>query len=88
VAEELRAELVGTILAVESRVGEWVDAGATVAVIESMKMEIPVLVVEPGTVVAVAVAPGDTVQCGDVVATIQCGPAPDRPPDVSPTVIA
>ena len=42
-------------------------AGDTVVLLESMKMEIPVLVEGPGTVRAIKVAPGDVVQEGDVL---------------------
>ena len=45
-------------------------AGDTVVLLESMKMEIPVLVDAPGTVRAIKVAPGDVVQEGDVLVEI------------------
>ena len=46
------------------------DAGDTVVLLESMKMEIPVLLEAPGTVRAVKVAPGDVVQEGDVLVEV------------------
>jgi biotin carboxyl carrier protein len=71
VAEQVRAELVGNVLEVTVSVGEAVQAGHTVAVLESMKMEIPVLTEGAGTVVEVGVQPGDVVQAGDVLVVVQ-----------------
>ena len=47
--------------------GDTVEAGDTVVVLESMKMEIPVIAEAPGTVRAVKVAAADVVQEGDVL---------------------
>jgi biotin carboxyl carrier protein len=44
-----------------------VAVGDTVVLLESMKMEIPVIAEAPGTVRAVKIAPGDVVQEGDVL---------------------
>ena len=52
-------------------VGDEVAAGAPVLVLESMKMEIPVVPEEPGTVVEIRVEPGDVVQEGDVLVVLQ-----------------
>ncbi len=41
--------------------------GDTVVLLESMKMEIPVIAEQPGTVRGVKVGPGDVVQEGDVL---------------------
>ncbi|MGZ6855377.1 MAG: biotin/lipoyl-binding carrier protein, partial [Mycobacteriaceae bacterium] len=51
-------------------VGDVLAQGDTVVILESMKMEIPVLVEEAGTVESVAVAEGDDVQPGDVLAVV------------------
>jgi len=64
------AEMVANVMSVAVAVGDKVEAGATVALLESMKMEIPVLVDEGGTVSAVKVAAGDVVQEGDVLITV------------------
>ena len=64
------AEMVANVMSVAVAAGDRVAAGDTVVLLESMKMEIPVLVEEPGTVSAVKVAPGDVVQEGDVLVEV------------------
>ncbi|MEX0426157.1 biotin/lipoyl-binding carrier protein [Nocardioides sp. DS6] len=64
------AEMVANVMSVAVSPGDAVAVGDTVVLLESMKMEIPVLVEEPGTVSAVKVAPGDVVQEGDVLIEI------------------
>jgi acetyl-CoA carboxylase biotin carboxyl carrier protein len=70
VAEEVRAEMVANIAKVLVAPGDVLEAGAAVVILESMKMEIPVLLEHAGTVTAVHVAEGDVVQEGDVIAEI------------------
>ena len=67
VAEQIRAEMVANVLSVLVSDGEQVDAGQPVVIMESMKMEIPVLAEVGGTVSTVFVAEGDVVQEGDVM---------------------
>lgn len=67
---EIVAEMVANVLTLTVEPGERVAAGDTVVLLESMKMEIPVLVEAPGTVRAIKVAPGDVVQEGDVLVEI------------------
>ena len=67
---EIAAEMVANVMTIEVAVGDVVDVGDTVVLLESMKMEIPVLVEQPGIVTAVKVAPGDVVQEGDVLVEI------------------
>ncbi|HEY2225353.1 MAG TPA: biotin/lipoyl-binding carrier protein [Actinomycetospora sp.] len=71
VADEIRAEMVANVLEVVAREGTEVADGDTVVLLESMKMEIPVLVEGAGTVVSVAVKEGDVVQGGDLIAVIR-----------------
>ena len=61
------AEMVANVIVLEVEVGDVVAAGDSVCLLESMKMEIPVLTERPGTVSAIKVAPGDVVQEGDVL---------------------
>ncbi len=68
---EIVAEMVANVLTVNVSAGDRIDAGGTVVLLESMKMEIPVLAEAPGTVVAVKVAPGDVVQEGDVLVQLR-----------------
>jgi biotin carboxyl carrier protein len=64
------SELVANVLEVTVASGDPVAVGDTVALLESMKMEIPVLAEHAGTVTAVKVTQGDVVQEGDVLVTI------------------
>jgi biotin carboxyl carrier protein len=70
VAEELRAEMVANVWKVVAAVGDQVLAGDTVVILESMKMEIPVVAEAGGTVVSIDVAEGDVVQEGDLIAAL------------------
>ena len=67
---EIVAEMVANVMSVAVSPGDAVDVGDTVVLLESMKMEIPVILEAPGTVRAVKVAPGDVVQEGDVLVEI------------------
>jgi biotin carboxyl carrier protein len=64
---EIVAEMVANVMTVGVAPGDSVAIGDTVALLESMKMEIPVVSEVAGTVRAVKVAPGDVVQEGDVM---------------------
>ena len=68
---EVRAEMVANVWKVVAAEGDSVDDGDTLVILESMKMEIPVLAEEPGTVTKLAVAEGDVVQEGDLIAIIE-----------------
>jgi len=67
---EVRAEMVANVWKVVVAEGDTVAAGDTLVVLESMKMEIPVLAESGGTVGTLAVAEGDVVQEGDLIAQI------------------
>jgi biotin carboxyl carrier protein len=68
--EEVRAEMVAAVLQVDVAVGDQVASGATLLLLESMKMEIPVLCETKGVVRRVDVAPGDVVQEGDLLVVV------------------
>jgi biotin carboxyl carrier protein len=70
VAEEIRAEMVANVWKVVATAGDSVAAGDTIVILESMKMEIPVLAEEGGTLVELAVNEGDVVQEGDLIARL------------------
>jgi biotin carboxyl carrier protein len=70
VPQEIVSDLVANVIKVMVVPGDRVEAGDTIALLESMKMEIPVLAEEPGIVSEVAVAEGDVVQEGDVLAVV------------------
>ena len=67
---EVRAEMVANVWKVVAAEGEQVSDGSTLVILESMKMEIPVLAAQPGTITKLAVAEGDVVQEGDLIAII------------------
>ncbi len=69
-AEEIRAEMVANVLSVPVTAGERVEPGTTLVLLESMKMEIPVLCEGGGTVREVHVEPGEVVQEGDLLVVI------------------
>jgi biotin carboxyl carrier protein len=71
VAEEIRAEMVASVVSVVVTPGTEVEDGDTLVMLESMKMEIPVITEVPGTVSTVAVRAGDVVQCGDLIAVVE-----------------
>jgi acetyl-CoA carboxylase biotin carboxyl carrier protein len=70
VAEEIRAEMVANVWKVVVAAGDTVEVGDTLVILESMKMEIPVITETAGAVSALHVAEGDVVQEGDVIAVI------------------
>jgi acetyl-CoA carboxylase biotin carboxyl carrier protein len=67
---EVRAEMVANVWKVVASEGGQVQDGDTLVILESMKMEIPVLAEEPGVITKMHVAEGDVVQEGDLIATI------------------
>jgi len=73
---DIQAEMVANVMQVYVGPGDAVRTGDTVVLLESMKMEIPVLSEHAGTVAAVNVNVGDVVQEGDPLITLH--------PSVSP----
>ena len=69
-AEEIRAEMVANVWKVVASPGDTVAEGDTLVILESMKMEIPVVSESAGTVSELKVGEGDVVQEGDVIAVI------------------
>ncbi|HXA60758.1 MAG TPA: biotin/lipoyl-binding carrier protein [Streptosporangiaceae bacterium] len=68
---EVRAEMVANVWKIVVAEGDTVDDGDTLVILESMKMEIPVLAEDAGTISKLSVAEGDVVQEGDLIAVIQ-----------------
>jgi acetyl-CoA carboxylase biotin carboxyl carrier protein len=68
---EVHAEMVANVAKVVVAPGEQVSAGDMLVILESMKMEIPVLAELPGTVVDVAVTEGVVVQEGDLLVVLE-----------------
>jgi biotin carboxyl carrier protein len=67
---EVRAEMVANVWKVLVSEGDHVDDGDTLVILESMKMEIPVLAEDAGRVTKLHVAEGDVVQEDDLIAEI------------------
>ena len=69
-AQEVRAELPASVVAVVASVGD--DLGTTdpLVLLDSMKMEIPVAPEHPGRVTEIFVVAGDTVREGDLIARL------------------
>ena len=67
---QVKAGAAGKVFQVPTSVGQKVEAGDTVIIIEAMKMEIPVVAPEAGTIASIDVAVGDAVEAGAVMATL------------------
>ena len=67
---KIEAGAAGKVLRIEKNVGEAVKKGDTVVTLESMKMEIPMVAPQDGTVASIDVAAGDAVEAGRVLATL------------------
>ena len=67
---KIEAGAAGKVFKLEKKVGDAVKKGDAVIIIEAMKMEIPVVAPEDGTVASVDVAVGDAVEAGAVLATL------------------
>lgn len=65
------AELVASVLSLEVSAGDRVDATDVVCVLESMKMEIPVMADTGGTITEIVVKAGDTVREGDPLVVVR-----------------
>jgi acetyl-CoA carboxylase biotin carboxyl carrier protein len=70
VSAEIQAEMVANVWKVVVKQGDSVGIGDTVVILESMKMEIPVLSEVPGRITELRVSEGDVVQEGDVLAVV------------------
>ena len=67
---KVEAGAAGKVFKIEANVGQKVAKGDAVVIIEAMKMEIPVVAPEDGTVASIDVAVGDAVEAGAVLATL------------------
>ncbi|KIR03079.1 hypothetical protein P261_01894 [Lachnospiraceae bacterium TWA4] len=67
---KVAAGAAGKVFKVEKNVGDSVNKGDTVLIIEAMKMEIPVVAPEAGTVASIDVKVGDAIEAGATLATL------------------
>ena len=67
---DVPAHITGTVWKIEVEVGDSVQEGDTVVILESMKMEMPVEAPEPGTVKEIRCQPSQPVNEGDVLVVL------------------
>ncbi|HEY8479759.1 MAG TPA: biotin/lipoyl-binding carrier protein [Spirillospora sp.] len=67
---EVAAELTANVWQVRASVGDELDEGDEIVVLEAMKMEVPVVAPRAGRLVELRVAPDDVVNEGDVIAVL------------------
>jgi acetyl-CoA carboxylase biotin carboxyl carrier protein len=70
---EIRAEIAANVWQVVAEEGQMVAEGDEIVILESMKMEIPVLTEHAGTVQDLHVVEGEVLQEGDLIATVTDG---------------
>ena len=68
---EVEAHITGTVWKIEVEIGDTVDEGDTVVVLESMKMEMPVEAEDPGVVREIRVEEGESVSEGDTLVVLE-----------------
>jgi acetyl-CoA carboxylase biotin carboxyl carrier protein len=68
---EVKAELMGSVWKIVAAVGDAVELDDQIMILESMKMEIPVLAPSAGTLTAILVSEGDTVEEGQALADVE-----------------
>jgi acetyl-CoA carboxylase biotin carboxyl carrier protein len=67
---EIEAHITGTVWKIEVEVGDSIEEGDTVVILESMKMEMPVEAEDPGTVREIRCSEGQSVSEGDVLVVL------------------
>jgi acetyl-CoA carboxylase biotin carboxyl carrier protein len=67
----VEAHITGTVWKIECKVGDDVEEGDTVAILESMKMEMPVEAEDPGKVTEIRCEEGQSVSEGDVLVVLE-----------------
>ncbi|MEG1847252.1 MAG: biotin/lipoyl-containing protein [Lachnospiraceae bacterium] len=67
---KIEAGAAGKVFKIVSKAGQAVKAGDTVVIIEAMKMEIPIVAPQDGTVASIDVVVGDPIEAGAVLATM------------------
>ncbi len=68
---QVEAHITGTVWKVEVKVGDQVDEGDTVVILESMKMEMPVEAEDPGVVKEILCEEGQSVSEGDPLVVLE-----------------
>ena len=68
---DVEAHITGTVWKIEVAVGDQVDEGDTVVILESMKMEMPVEAEDDGTVTEISCEEGQAVSEGDTLVVLE-----------------
>ncbi|WP_099865899.1 biotin/lipoyl-binding carrier protein [Pararhizobium haloflavum] len=68
---EIKAEITGNVWTIQVRPGDQIDEDTPILILESMKMEIPIVATDGGKVVDILVSEGDTVQEGATIARLE-----------------
>jgi acetyl-CoA carboxylase biotin carboxyl carrier protein len=68
---ELKSDITGSVWKILKRAGDRIEEEEPLLIMESMKMEVPVISPEAGTVTEILVKEGDTVNDGTVVARVE-----------------
>ena len=68
---DVEAHITGTVWKIECEVGDEIEEGDTVVILESMKMEMPVEAEDEGTVKAILVEEGQSVSEGDALVELE-----------------
>ena len=68
---EVEAHITGTVWKIEVEIGDSVDEGDTVVILEPMKMEMPVETEDPGVVREIRVEEGQSVSEGDTLVVLE-----------------
>jgi acetyl-CoA carboxylase biotin carboxyl carrier protein len=68
---DVEAHITGTVWKIEVNVGDEVDEGDTVVILESMKMEMPVEAEDPGKVAEIRCEEGQSVSEGDILVVLE-----------------
>jgi acetyl-CoA carboxylase biotin carboxyl carrier protein len=69
-AIEVKAHITGTVWKIEVKEGDEVEEGDVIAILESMKMEMPVETDDDGTVEKIHVSEGQAIKEGEIIATL------------------
>jgi acetyl-CoA carboxylase biotin carboxyl carrier protein len=67
----IEAHITGTVWKIEVGIGDTIEEGDTVVILESMKMEMPVEAEDEGTVKEILVAEGQAVSEGDPLVVLE-----------------
>jgi acetyl-CoA carboxylase biotin carboxyl carrier protein len=68
---DIEAHITGTVWKIECQIGDTVEEGDTVVILESMKMEMPVEAEDPGVVREICCSEGQSVSEGDTLVVLE-----------------